>query len=182
MVLGPARRALPIGLVLLAAVPAAAQNSDPFLSAPAPVTAPAPRPAPRPPPPRQAEPEPTVVAPQPAPAPATSPASYDGNYVGEVKFVPGNSETGNPANGFALKCSPGSVGQSIEIRNGQFSFVFDRTGNTTVTGKVGGDGTLDGLGNSYYGGARVTGHIQNNELVGSAWSSFCKFELRLQKR
>jgi hypothetical protein len=81
--------AILIGLQLLAASPAAAQNSDPFHevappSAPTPGKdpfqmapadpTPAPKPAPpRPRPVREAEPEPVIAAPAPVPPPAPPP-------------------------------------------------------------------------------------------------------------
>jgi hypothetical protein len=79
--------AILIGVLLLAALPAAAQNADPFqeVAPPAPITPghdpfqmapadPAPAPKPAPPRPRPApEPEPVVAAPPPPPPPAPSP-------------------------------------------------------------------------------------------------------------
>jgi len=175
----PARRALLTSLLLLAALPVAAQSPDPFRS-----TAPAPAPAPRPRPAPTYSPEPAVVAPQPAPAPAPSPAGYDGNYVGTVKIPSGQSES--TGNGFGVRvyenCNSTDVPQNLEIRNSQFTFIFNRATNIIVRGKVGIDGTLDGFAPSYYGGARLTGHIQNNELVATTQSASCTFELRLRRQ
>jgi hypothetical protein len=56
--------------LLLAALPAVAQNSDPFRSAAPPAPEPAPRPRPAP---RVVEPESAVVVPLPAPAPVQPP-------------------------------------------------------------------------------------------------------------
>jgi hypothetical protein len=175
----PARRALLIGLLLLAAPPVAAQSPDPFRStAPTPAPLPAPRPRPAPIYPS----EPAVVAPQPAPASATS-ASYDGNYVGTVK---GQSDSNNLTGGNGSRiyenCNAANVPQNLEIRNGQFTFILNRAENIIVRGNVGIDGTLAGFAPSYYGGARLTGRIQNNELIATAQSASCTLELRLRKQ
>jgi hypothetical protein len=185
--------------VLAAAAAEAQTAADQFQSAPVtapPKPAPAPALAPRPRRPAQPEYAPSYNAPQyppsyaPSYAPPATPATvgYDGHYAGSVRLQAGQSEVnkvGSAGPGEILayeNCESAAIPQSIDIRGNQLSYLFNRTNNTVINARVGPDGAVDGLGSSSFGGARLIARIQGGELVGTAASAGCKFDIRLRRQ
>jgi hypothetical protein len=181
-----------LGGVLAAAAAEGQTAADQFQSAPV-AAPPKPAPAPAPRPRRPAEPAPQYAPSYNAPqypqsyAPA-APVGYDGHYAGTVRLQPGQGEvTGFGNKGFGEvqayeNCESASIPQSIDIQGNQFSYLFNRGANTVIRGKVGPDGALDGLGSSYFGGARLLARIQGGDLVGTVGSAGCKFDIRLRRQ
>jgi hypothetical protein len=153
--------------LLLAAQPAAAQNDDPFRSAPPPA-APAPVARPRLMPQALPEPEPApvVVAPQSPTKP-----NYDGEYEGTETLLPNMpSWCGGPFH------------RTLTIRSGQFSFTYNRTNFEKVTGVVDSQGAVSGFGTSASGGNKMTGKIQGDEFTGTIGSYICTYSLQMKKK
>lgn len=126
----------------------------------------------------------------PTAAVSASPATdFDGTYVGAVSVLPGpnrSSRQGASSAGVSTRqiefCDPSAYDNRIEIRNGQFAFIYNRRTAKRMTGKVSGDSSLDGLGATDFGGVRLTAHIQSGELVGTIISADCRYELHLHRQ
>jgi hypothetical protein len=181
-----------LGGVLAAAAAEGQTAADQFQSAPV-AAPPKPAPAPAPRPRRPAEPVPQYAPsynapqyPQSYAPPAT--VGYDGHYAGTVRLQAGQTEVnqvssaGRGETAVYENCESASIPQSIDIQGNQFSYLFNRSNNTVIRGKVGPDGALDGLGSSFFGGARLLARIQGGELVGTVGSAGCKFEIRLRRQ
>ena len=168
--------------LLLATAPAHAQNSDifredappapsapdhdPFQMAPA-NPAPAPKPAPRP--RSYAPPAKEVIAPPPQPQPVVAPPpkhDFDGVYNGTVGAVSSGQRciAGHPV--------------SLAINQGHFTFTW--AGDVSLDAKVDEGGRFDVSGKGFYGYVRLSGEIQNGELVGR-FASQCTYDLKLKK-
>lgn len=116
-------------LLLLTALPAAAQTSDPFRTAPAPAPQPAPKPAPR----LAPQPE-TAPAPAPVPSPPDPAKRFDGLWLGQYSC----QAIGNKP-GFARP-------MTLQIKDSRVSSVealpANQPGYAGITGMISPDGSI----------------------------------------
>lgn len=164
--------------MLLAGLPAVAQNVDPFRSAapPAPVQPPPARPRPAPAP----DPAPAVIAPQP-PAPPPRNA-FDGLYAGRMTITRDAQQRGAS---LASCADFTKEDRRMTIDNGQFSVDVINNGmvHIVVKGAVNSDGAASGFVTSPAGGWRFTGQVRNGELTGNFTNAIgCDFAIQWRKQ
>lgn len=178
--------AIVAGLILLAALPAAAQEADPFLEdgpsiaprtgpdpfrmapeqqAVTPPSAPRPRPAPEP----QSQPEPVAIVPPPPPRP-----SYDGDYRGAQ--IPMDNRS-------SCRCrSMGTVERALSIAGGHFSWAYPGpSSGDIIRGNVNDAGEVSGFATRSDGGLRIIGNIRGNEFTGQVYSTCCSYKIQMSK-
>jgi hypothetical protein len=85
-------------------------------------------------------------------------------------------------NGRLKPCPIGPFQKILAIRNGQFSFVYNRARQSTLSGRVAGDGSLSATAPTPRGGVRLTARITGNDLVGTVGSTYCVYSLQLRRQ
>jgi hypothetical protein len=174
-----------IGLELVAALPASAQNADPFRSAAPPTAAPGPdpfrsspeqqavtpppAPKPRPAPVPEPRPEAIVVAPPPPASPPPPPApKYDGVYSGDVGMALDSASN--------CKFGVGPV-NTFTVRN---SFLTYHNESNLITGTINDDGTVKAY--TANRGAMLSGQFRGAEFIGDAIFKSCHLQMHMQKQ
>jgi hypothetical protein len=125
--------------------------------------------------------------------PTAAQTAFDGNYAGVMTIaqdlaankigVFGNRGAVRGDNNGRLKpCSAGPFQRTLAIRNGQFSFLYNRELQTTLQGSVAGDGSLSASISSPQGGVKLAAQITGNDIVGTVGGAYCVYSLRLRKR
>jgi hypothetical protein len=124
---------------------------------------------------------------------AIAQSAFDGNYAGVMAIasdraanrvgVFGNRGAVRGENYGRLKpCSPGPFHRLLPIRNGQFSFLYNRELQTTLSGSVAGDGSLAASIPTAQGGVKLAAQITGNDLVGTVGGAYCVYSLQLRKQ
>src|SRR5579885_1306804 len=93
---------------------------------------------------------------------------FDGTYSGPMTLIANNAKS-------RTGCDGDHSNMMMTIRSGTFLFNYDPPRNTVITGTVAADGSLNGFGKSYFGGAKLSGRIQGNAVIGQAGSGYCTF-------
>jgi hypothetical protein len=101
-------------------------------------------------------------------------AAYDGEYVGTQTFVVEKSSS--------THCAGGSSPRLFIIKNGIFTFYFNRGWNWVINAAVASDGTISGFGTSDLGGQSIKAKIQGTSLTGAVYNVYCYYALEMTKR
>lgn len=79
------------------------------------------------------------------------------------------------------------MSNTMTVKNNQFTYVYNPSENIVITGKVSGDGAVDGFAPTAGGGVRLSGRIQSGTFVGQAFGATssgysCTLDLHLQRQ
>jgi hypothetical protein len=123
---------------------------------------------------------------------ASAQTAYDGNYAGSMTIAQDRKANqigvfGNrgavrgDSNGRMRPCNAGPYSKTLTIRNGQFSFVYNREFPLIFTGNVGSDGAVAAFLPSAQGGVTLAARITGADLVGTVGGAYCVYSLQLRK-
>jgi hypothetical protein len=98
---------------------------------------------------------------------AQGPARFDGQYVGELTLT-------GVVNGDCTQPPPGSL-YPVQIAGGEVRFSYVPRFATTLTGRVGADGSFKAAARLKNGLVQMTGRVQGKSLTASIVSPSCNY-------
>jgi len=101
--------------------------------------------------------------------PQSASAPFDGDYIGTMSFVRGET-----------KCTTSPFEKAIRVENGKWVLAYNDSG--TVIGTINSDGSTTGSGTSPSNGFTLTGRISGSNFTAQVSSSYCTYSLQLKKQ